>query len=144
MFLNQSNIFFSSWWSSTLLYFFFFYIFVSSYSMNFWLLLFCSRLSLSKLDLYSLKCIFFGCSCTQKEYKCYSPDLHRYLVFVDVIYFESIPYFVSSKSSSFVTSLIPLMIIFLYLLSHKFLSPLQELVWFIYLLNMFILVGYRY
>ena len=43
----------------------------------------------SKLDLKSLKCIFFGYSQVQKGYRCYCPSLPRYLVSTDVTYLEN-------------------------------------------------------
>ena len=46
----------------------------------------------SKLDHKSLKCIFLGCSRVQKGYQCYCPSLHRYLVSVDVKFFENVPF----------------------------------------------------
>ncbi|KAA0050691.1 putative Polyprotein [Cucumis melo var. makuwa] len=52
----------------------------------------------TKLDLKSLKCIFLGYSRVQKGYCCYCPTLKRYLVSLDVAFFEDIP-FTSSPSS---------------------------------------------
>ena len=46
----------------------------------------------SKLDPKSLKCIFLGYSRVQKGYKCYYPNLCKYLVFVDVTFLENTPF----------------------------------------------------
>ena len=50
------------------------------------------RLRVSKLDHKSLKCIFLGYSRVQKGYRCYCPSLRRYLVYVDVKFFENVPF----------------------------------------------------
>ena len=47
------------------------------------------RPQVSKLDLKSLKCIFVGYSCVQKEYRCYCPTLRSYFVFIDVTFFKT-------------------------------------------------------
>ena len=48
-----------------------------------------------KLHAKSLKCIFLGYSRLQKGYKCFSPDLKRYLVSPDVTFFKSTLFFLS-------------------------------------------------
>ncbi|GAB2288344.1 hypothetical protein Dimus_037993 [Dionaea muscipula] len=59
--------------------------------------------TLTKLDPKSLRCVFLGYSRVQKRYQCYSPDLRRFCMFVDVAFDESTPFFFSSSvtSSSF-------------------------------------------
>ena len=54
----------------------------------------------SKLDPKSLKCIFLGYSCVQKRYRCYCPPLQQYFVSIDVTFFESTPFSLSSTVSS--------------------------------------------
>lgn len=46
----------------------------------------------SKLDPKALKCLFVGYSRTQKGYRCFSPDLNKYLVSSDVSFFENSPF----------------------------------------------------
>nr|XP_027188949.1 leucine-rich repeat extensin-like protein 3 [Cicer arietinum] len=50
---------------------------------------------LDKLSARSLKCVFLGYHRSQKGYRCYSPTLRRYLISVDVTFFESVTYYES-------------------------------------------------
>ena len=50
----------------------------------------------SKLDPKSLKCIFVGYSHVKKGYRCYYPTLRRYFVSIDVAFFETTPFSLSS------------------------------------------------
>ena len=63
-----------------------------------------------KLSAKATKCIFLGYSRLQKDYRCYSPQTHRYFLFVDVTFFEDSPFFSSSESLP-VTEVLPLPII---------------------------------
>nr|CAD1837516.1 unnamed protein product [Ananas comosus var. bracteatus] len=56
------------------------------------------RPQVTKLDPKSLKCIFLGYSRLQKEYRCFSPTLDRYIVSADVTFFESTPFFPLSST----------------------------------------------
>ncbi|XP_070044109.1 retrovirus-related Pol polyprotein from transposon RE1 isoform X1 [Nicotiana tomentosiformis] len=49
-----------------------------------------------KLAPRALKCVFLGYSRVQKGHRCYSPDLRRYLMSADVIFFEFKPFFTSA------------------------------------------------
>nr|GEV13541.1 polyprotein, putative [Tanacetum cinerariifolium] len=49
--------------------------------------------NITKLNPKSLKCVFLGYSRIHKGYRCYSHQLHRYLVSRDVIFHEDLPYF---------------------------------------------------
>ncbi|KAK3022579.1 hypothetical protein RJ639_047557 [Escallonia herrerae] len=57
------------------------------------------RPHLMKLDRKALKCVCLGYSRLQKGYRCYSPDLYRYLVSANVVFSKHSPFF-SSKSDS--------------------------------------------
>lgn len=59
----------------------------------------------TKLDPKAFKHVFLGYSQGQKGYRCYSPTLHKFVIFEDVTFFEFTPYFIkeSSKSPSFAT-----------------------------------------
>lgn len=52
----------------------------------------------TKLDPKSLKCVFLGYSRLQKGYRCFCPDLNRYLVSTDVTFLEHAPFFPTSQS----------------------------------------------
>ncbi|XP_070037129.1 uncharacterized protein [Nicotiana tomentosiformis] len=51
---------------------------------------------IDKLAPRALKCVFLGFSRTQKGYRCFSPDLQRYLMSADVTFFETQSYFTGS------------------------------------------------
>ena len=54
------------------------------------------RLQVSKLDPKSLKCIFLGYSRVQKGYRCYCHTLRHYFVSINVAFFETTPFDLSS------------------------------------------------
>ena len=57
----------------------------------------CPRIT--KLDPKSLKCIFLGYSWHKKGYRYFSPTLNHYIVSIDIIFFDSTPFFSSSSLS---------------------------------------------
>ncbi|KOM46148.1 hypothetical protein LR48_Vigan06g145400 [Vigna angularis] len=64
---------------------------------------------LDKLSLKAIKCVFFGYSCLQKCYKCYSPSTKRYYMSADVTFFEHTPFFLSSmEDRSSIQQMFPL------------------------------------
>ena len=54
----------------------------------------------TKLNTKSFKCIFIGYSRVQKGYKCYSLTLQRYFVSIDVAFFETTLFSLSSTVTS--------------------------------------------
>ena len=46
-----------------------------------------------KLDPRALKCVFVGCSSTQKGYKCYHPSTRKLYVSIAITFVENEPYF---------------------------------------------------
>ncbi|GAB2290786.1 hypothetical protein Dimus_038119 [Dionaea muscipula] len=58
------------------------------------------RPTLTKLDPKSLRCVFLSYSRVQKGYRCYSPDLRRFCVSVDISFDESTSFFSSSSVTS--------------------------------------------
>ncbi|KAJ9678523.1 hypothetical protein PVL29_020646 [Vitis rotundifolia] len=63
-----------------------------------------TRPSVTKLDPKGLKCVFFGYSRLQKDYRCFSTDLNKYLVSMDVVFSEDTSFFSSPTSSTMVNS----------------------------------------
>ena len=49
-----------------------------------------------KLSAKATKCVFLGYSCLQRGYRCYSPDIKRYFISVDVTFFEDSSFFSST------------------------------------------------
>ena len=41
---------------------------------------------MTELDPKALKCVFLGYSRFQKGYRCFSPDLNKYVVSIDVVF----------------------------------------------------------
>ena len=58
------------------------------------------RPQVSKLDPKSLKCIFLGYSRVQKGYQCYCPPLRRYFLSINVTFFETTSFSLSSTVTS--------------------------------------------
>ena len=52
----------------------------------------------TKLDPKALQCVFLGYSRLQKGYRCFSPDLNKYLVSTDVVFSEDTSFFSSPTS----------------------------------------------
>ena len=46
-----------------------------------------------KLLAKATKCVFLGYSCLQRGYRCYSPDINRYFISVDVTFSENSSFF---------------------------------------------------
>ena len=57
------------------------------------------RPSVTKLDPKALKCVFLGYSRLQKGYRCFSPDLNKYVVSTDVVFSEDTPFYSSPPNS---------------------------------------------
>ena len=53
----------------------------------------------TKLDPKALKCVFLGYSRLQKGYRCFSPDLNKYVVSTDVVFSEDTPFYSSPPNS---------------------------------------------
>ncbi|RVW26940.1 Retrovirus-related Pol polyprotein from transposon RE1 [Vitis vinifera] len=59
-----------------------------------------TRPFVTKLDPKALQCAFLGYSRLQKGYRCFSPDLNKYLVSTDVVFSEDTSFFSSPTSSA--------------------------------------------
>ena len=59
-----------------------------------------------KLSTKATWCVFLNYSRLQREYRCYSPDTHRYFITADVTFFEN--------SSMFPTTTLPILMSYLY------------------------------
>ncbi|RVW66431.1 Retrovirus-related Pol polyprotein from transposon TNT 1-94 [Vitis vinifera] len=59
-----------------------------------------TRPFVTKLDPKALQCVFLGYSRLQKGYRCFSPDLNKYLVSTDVLFSEDTSFFSSPTSSA--------------------------------------------
>ncbi|RVW87252.1 Retrovirus-related Pol polyprotein from transposon RE1 [Vitis vinifera] len=57
-----------------------------------------TRPFVTKLDPKALQCVFLGYSRLQKGYRCFSPDLNKYLVSTDVVFSEDTSFFSSPTS----------------------------------------------
>ena len=60
------------------------------------------RTDKTKLDSGALKCVFFGYSKTQNGYKCYCPNLNKFVISVDVTCSECKPYFENDLSVEYI------------------------------------------
>nr|XP_033508389.1 flocculation protein FLO11-like [Nicotiana tomentosiformis] len=60
-----------------------------------------------KLAPRALKCVFLGYSKTQKGYRYYSPDLQQCLMFTNVTFFESQPYFTGPGDHLDISEVLP-------------------------------------
>ena len=49
-----------------------------------------------KLSAKAKKCVFLGYSRLQRSYRCYSPNINRYFISVDVTFFEDFSFFSST------------------------------------------------
>ena len=49
-----------------------------------------------KLSAKATKCVFLGYSRLQRSYRCYSPDINRYFISVDITFFEDSSFFSSA------------------------------------------------
>ena len=54
---------------------------------------------MTKLDPKALKCVFLGYSRLQKGYRCFSPDLNKYVVSTDVVFSKDTPFYSSPPNS---------------------------------------------
>ena len=64
-----------------------------------------------KLSVKAMKCVFLGYSRLQRGYRCYSPDINRYFISVDVTFFENSSFFSSIARPPFLDVLsIPLVL----------------------------------
>ncbi|RVW19501.1 Retrovirus-related Pol polyprotein from transposon TNT 1-94 [Vitis vinifera] len=59
-----------------------------------------TRPFVTKLDPKALQCVFLGYSRLQKGYRCFSPNLNKYLVSTDVVFSEDTSFFSSPTSSA--------------------------------------------
>ncbi|RVW40158.1 Retrovirus-related Pol polyprotein from transposon RE1 [Vitis vinifera] len=59
-----------------------------------------TRPFVTKLDPKALQCVFLGYSRLQKGYRCFLPDLNKYLVSTDVVFSEDTSFFSSPTSST--------------------------------------------
>ncbi|RVW41005.1 Retrovirus-related Pol polyprotein from transposon TNT 1-94 [Vitis vinifera] len=59
-----------------------------------------TRPFVTKLDPKALQCVFLGYSRLQKGYRCFSPNLNKYLVSTDIVFSEDTSFFSSPTSSA--------------------------------------------